>query len=84
MILHLAADGTNWNEGVVVPCTYVNDGEEVVAVIGGVGRLVTVEVAAGHHARVVTKDGRTYWRNVEDLSRLKTTSCGKEDDNGHG
>ena len=78
MILHLAADGTNWNEGVVVPCTYVFDGEEVIAVIDGVGQLVTVEVAAGHHARVVTKTGNRHWRNVADLSRLKTTKKEQE------
>jgi len=73
MIEHLGLSSQNWNPAKVAPCKYVSDGEEVVAVIKGEGRLVIVDTACGHHARIVTRGGESYWRNVSDLARLKAT-----------
>ena len=67
----LGLEDVNWNTAKVDPCTYVSEGEEVVAIIKGRGWRLTVDLACGHHARIVTRDGKRLWRNVADLARLK-------------
>ena len=63
-----------WNLDLVTPCEYVNDDEEVLAVVEHEGKLVgakvTVECAAGVHARV-KGELASGWYHVNDLARLK-------------
>lgn len=74
---HLGRQWVHWNEGKVTPChAGVFDGEEVIAVIGGKARRVTVVCAAGCHARVEW-DGGSTWRHVDDLARIKAPDDGE-------
>ena len=74
---YLGSRGTDWNLKLVVPCEYVDDGEEVVVTLGrrdGMGVRCTVACAAGYHARVVNeRRGIDTWVNVTDCARLRST-----------
>ena len=75
---YLGSRDTDWNLKLVVPCEYVDDGEEVIVSVGrrdGMGVRCTVACAAGYHARIVNeKRGIDRRVNVADCARLRSTS----------